>query len=48
VDHSRFVSIAEDAGTKLAAYLDLAAAATLKKLDVAKVRLREVMAMLGG
>ena len=48
VDHSRFVSIAEDAGTKLAAYLDLAAAAALMKSDAAKACLREVMAMLGG
>jgi four helix bundle protein len=47
VDHSRFVSIAEDAGTKLAAYLDLAAAALMKS-DAAKACLREVMAMLGG
>ena len=48
VDHSRFVSIAEDAGTKLAAYLDLAEAAALMKSDAAKACLREVMAMLGG
>ena len=48
VEHSRFVSIAEDAGTKLAAYLDLAEAAALMKSDAAKARLREVMAMLGG
>ena len=46
VDHSKFVSIAEDAGTKLAAYLDLAA--ELMKPDAAKACLREVMAMLGG
>ena len=46
VDHSKFVSIAEDAGTKLAAYLDLAAA--LMKSDAAKACLREVMAVLGG
>jgi len=48
LDHSRFVSIAEDAGTKLAAYLDLAEAVSLIKADAAKARLREVMAMLGG
>jgi four helix bundle protein len=48
VDHSKFVSIAEDAGTKLAAYLDLAASAALMKSDAAKACLREVMAMLGG
>lgn len=47
VDHSQFVSIAEDAGTKLAAYLDLTAAALMKS-DAAKACLREVMAMLGG
>jgi hypothetical protein len=29
LDHGTFVSIAEDAGTKLAAYLDLAEAASL-------------------
>jgi four helix bundle protein len=48
VDHSKFVSIAEDAGTKLAAYLDLAEAAALMKSGAAKAYLREVMAMLGG
>jgi four helix bundle protein len=48
VDHSKFVSIAEDAGTKLAAYLDLADAAALMKAEAAKRCLREVMAMLGG
>ena len=41
----KFVSIAEDAGTKPAAYL---AAATLMKSDAAKACLREVLAMLGG
>jgi four helix bundle protein len=46
LDHSKFVAIAEDAGTKLAAYLDLAA--ELMKPDAAKACLREVMAMLGG
>jgi four helix bundle protein len=48
LDHSKFVSIAEDAGTKLAAYLDLVEAASLMKPDAAKSYLREVMAMLGG
>jgi hypothetical protein len=47
VDHSKFVSIAEDAGTKLAAYLDLIGA-TFAQWDAAKACLREVMAMLGG
>ncbi len=48
LDHSKFVSTAEDAGTKLAAYLDLVEAASLMKADAAKCHLREVMAMLGG
>jgi four helix bundle protein len=48
LDHSHFVSIAEDAGTKLAAYLDLVDAASVFQADAAKSHLREVMAMLGG
>ena len=48
LDHSKFVSTAEDAGTKLAAYLDLVEAASLMEADAAKCHLREVMAMLGG
>jgi four helix bundle protein len=48
MDHNKFVSIAEDAGTKLAAYLDLTAATALWESDAAKACLREVMAMLGG
>jgi four helix bundle protein len=48
LDHSKFVSIAADAGTKLAAYLDLVEAASLMEGDAAKSHLREVMAMLGG
>ena len=48
MDHSHFVSIAEDAGTKLAAYLDLVEAASVFDADTAKLLLREVMAMLGG
>jgi four helix bundle protein len=47
VDHSKFVSIAEDAGTKLAAYLDLLTAAAIDS-DTVKAYLREVLAMLGG
>jgi four helix bundle protein len=47
VDHSKFVSIAEDAGTKLAAYLDLAMVAAIES-DTVKAYLREVLAMLGG
>jgi four helix bundle protein len=48
LDHSNFVSIAEDAGTKLAAYLDLVEAASVLEADAAKSHLREVMAMLDG
>ncbi len=48
LDHSKFVSTAEDAGTKLAAYLDLVEAALLMEAGAAKCHLREVMAMLGG
>ncbi|MBC8870528.1 MAG: four helix bundle protein [Planctomycetes bacterium] len=48
LDHSKFVRTAEDAGTKLAAYLDLVEAASLMEVDAAKSYLREVMAMLGG
>jgi four helix bundle protein len=48
VDHSKFLGIAEDAGTKLAAYLDLLALASLVDVDRVKSYLREVMAMLSG
>jgi len=48
LDHRKFVSIAEDAGARLAVYLDLAEAASLMEAKVAKNHLREVMAMLGG
>ena len=48
VDHSKFLGIAEDAGTKLAAYLDLLAPASLIDVDRVKSYLREVMAMLSG
>jgi four helix bundle protein len=48
LDHGKFVSTAEDAGTKLAAYLDLVEAVSLMEADAAKSHLREVMAMLGG
>jgi hypothetical protein len=47
-DHSKFLSTAEDAGVKLAAYLDLVEAASLMEAEAAKSHLREVMAMLGG
>ncbi len=48
VDHSKFLGIAEDAGTKLAAYLDLLAPASRVDVERAKYYLREVMAMLSG
>lgn len=47
-DHGIFADAAEDAVTKLAAYLDLAAAAWEVDLDPSKAQLREVMAMLAG
>lgn len=48
LDHSKFIGIAEDAGTKLAAYLDLIGATSLMAGNGAKSNLREVMAMLAG
>ncbi len=48
VDHSKFLGIAEDAGTKLAAYLDLLAPASRVDVERVKSYLREVMAMLSG
>lgn len=48
LDHRKFIGIAEDSGTKLAAYLDLVEVASLMKVDDAKACLREVMAMLAG
>ncbi|MDA0322416.1 MAG: four helix bundle protein [Verrucomicrobia bacterium] len=48
LDHSKFVEIAEDAGTKLAAYLDLAEGLWSADVDPARPMLREVMAMLAG
>ena len=48
LDHGTFVDIAEDAGAKLAAYLDLAAIARAADVASAKSFLREVMAMLVG
>ncbi len=48
VDHSKFLGVAEDAGTKLAAYLDLLAPASLADVEQVKSYLREVMAMLSG
>lgn len=48
LDHSKFISIAKDCGTKLAAYLDLAAIASQYDVGPPKSNLREVMAMLSG
>jgi four helix bundle protein len=48
LDHRKFLSIAEDAGTKLAAYLDLLAPASPIDVKEVKSYLREVMAMLLG
>jgi len=48
IDHRKFLGIAEDVGTKLAAYLDLLAPAAPINVEQAKSYLREVMAMLSG
>ncbi len=48
VDHRKFLGTAEDAGTKLAAYMDLLAPASLVDTEQVKSYLREVMAMLSG
>lgn len=48
VDHSKFLGIAEDAGTKLAAYLDLLAPKVSIDIEQVKSSLRGVMAMLSG
>ncbi len=48
VDHRNFIGTAEDAATKLAAYLDLLAPAALVDTKQVKCYLREVMAMLSG
>ena len=47
LDHSKFVDVAEDAGIKLAAYLDLTEVAGTD-MRPARSLLREVMAMLSG
>lgn len=47
-DHGKFVQIAEDAGSKLAAYMDLAAATWALDMESSKSLLREIMAMLCG
>jgi hypothetical protein len=48
LDHGKFLDVAQECGMKLAAYLDLIAAA--RRIDVGPARslLREVVAMLGG
>jgi len=48
LDHRKFIEVAEDAGTKLAAYLDLIQAASLIDVAGTKAFLRQVMAMLSG
>lgn len=48
LDHRTFLDTAEDAGTKLAAYLDLLAPASLVDKERVKRDLRDVMAMLSG
>ena len=48
LDHRKFIEVAEDAGTKLAAYLDLIQAASLIDGASTKGFLRQVMAMLAG
>jgi len=47
-DHGTFADTAEEAATKLAAYLDLVVATWDMDLDLAKGLLRETIAMLGG
>lgn len=48
LDHRKFLDTAEDAGTKLAAYLDLLDPVSMLDLERVKNPLREVMAMLSG
>ena len=48
MDHRKFLGIAEDAGTKLSAYLDLLAQVSPMDVKQVKSYLREVMAMLFG
>ncbi len=48
VDHRKFIGVAEDAGTKLAAYMDLLAPMALVDVEGVKSYLRDVMAMLSG
>ena len=48
IDHRKFIDIAEDAGTKLAAYMDLLVPMALVDVEHVKEYLRDVMAMLSG
>jgi four helix bundle protein len=48
MDHHKFLGIAEDAGTKLSAYLDLLAQVSPMDVKQVKSYLRDVMAMLFG
>lgn len=48
LDQNKFLDIAEDSGSKLAAYLDLVEATSQADMGAARLLLREVMAMLAG
>jgi four helix bundle protein len=48
LDHGKFILIAEDSGTKLAAYLDMVEISHQCAVGAAKAYLREIMAMLSG
>ena len=48
LDHGKFIEIAEGAGIKIAAYLDLAEVSGTTDIQPSKRLLRQVMAMLSG
>lgn len=48
LDHGKFIDIAEEAGIKLAAYLDIVEVNCTTNVQSSKRLLREVMAMLSG
>jgi four helix bundle protein len=48
LDHGHFIRIAQDAGSKLAAYIDLLGVSSSIETQTPKALLREVMAMLWG
>jgi len=48
LDHGKFIDIAEEAGIKLAAFLDLTEISSTADIHPSKRLLREVMAMLAG